>query len=95
MKYDYLIVGSGLFGCVFAHEMHKRGFKIKVIERNHLGGNIYCKNVEDINVHAYGAHIFTQMIKIWDYVNALTEFNRFTNSRWQYQKVKCITYLLI
>lgn len=59
MKYDYLIVGSGLFGCVFAHEMHKRGFKIKVIEkRNHIGGNIYCKEIEGINVHAYGAHIF-------------------------------------
>ncbi|MHC9514606.1 UDP-galactopyranose mutase [Enterobacter mori] len=82
MKYDYLIVGSGLFGCVFAHEMHKRGFKIKVIEkRNHIGGNIYCKDIEGINVHAYGAHIFhTNDKKIWDYVNTLTEFNRFTNS---------------
>ena len=82
MKYDYLIVGSGLYGCVFAHEMHKKGFSVKVIEkRSHLGGNIYCRNVNGINVHAYGAHIFHTNDKyIWDYVNNLVEFNRFTNS---------------
>ncbi|TDS88340.1 UDP-galactopyranose mutase [Rahnella sp. BIGb0236] len=82
MKYDYLIVGSGLFGCVFAHEMKKKGFAVKVIEkRNHLGGNIYCENIDGINVHKYGAHIFhTNDKNVWDYVNNLVEFNRFTNS---------------
>lgn len=82
MKYDYLIVGSGLFGSVFAHEATKRGKKCLVIEkRNHIGGNIYCENVEGINVHKYGAHIFhTNDKKIWDYVNSFVEFNRYTNS---------------
>lgn len=82
MKYNYLIVGSGLFGSVFAHEMHKRGFSVKIIEkREHLGGNVYCENIEGINVHKYGAHIFhTNDKKIWDYVNQFVEFNRFTNS---------------
>lgn len=79
---DYLIVGSGLFGSVFAYEANKRGFKVKIIEkRNHVGGNVYCENVEGINVHKYGAHIFhTNDKKIWDYVNSFVEFNRFTNS---------------
>lgn len=79
---DYLIVGSGLFGSVFAHEAKKRGFKVKIIEkRNHVGGNVYCENVEGINVHKYGAHIFHTNDKyIWDYVNSFVEFNRFTNS---------------
>ena len=79
---DYLIVGSGLFGSVFAHEANKRGFKVKVIEkRNHVGGNVYCESIEGINTHKYGAHIFhTNDKKIWDYVNQFVEFNRFTNS---------------
>lgn len=81
-KYDYLIVGSGLFGSVFAHEAKKKGKTCLVIDkRSHLGGNVYCENVEDINVHKYGAHIFhTNDKKIWDYVNNLVEFNRYTNS---------------
>lgn len=80
--YDYLIVGSGLFGAVFAHEASKRNKTCFVIDkRSHLGGNIFCKDIENINVHMYGAHIFhTNDKKIWDYVNRLTEFNRFTNS---------------
>ncbi len=82
MQYDYLIVGSGLFGCVFAHEANKRGKKCLVIDkRNHAGGNVYCENVEGINVHKYGAHIFhTNDKNIWDYVNSFVEFNRYTNS---------------
>ncbi|MEZ8086793.1 UDP-galactopyranose mutase [Vibrio sp. 1S139] len=82
MKYDYLIVGSGLFGAVFAHEAKKRGKSVKVIEkRDHIGGNVYCENIEDINVHKYGAHIFhTNDKKIWDYVNSFVEFNRYTNT---------------
>lgn len=82
MKVDYLIVGSGLFGAIFAYEMKKRGFNVKIIEkRSHVGGNIYCENIEGINVHKYGAHIFhTNDKHIWEYVNNLTEFNRFTNS---------------
>ncbi|TNT61552.1 UDP-galactopyranose mutase, partial [Escherichia coli] len=77
-----LIVGSGLFGSVFAFEANKRGYSVKVIEkRNHLGGNVYCENVAGINVHKYGAHIFhTNDKKIWDYVNELVEFNNFINS---------------
>ena len=80
--YDYLIVGAGLFGSVFAHEMTKKGKKCLVIDkRDHLGGNVYCENVEDINVHKYGAHIFhTSDKRIWDYVNSFVEFNRYTNS---------------
>ncbi|MEG2347703.1 MAG: UDP-galactopyranose mutase [Cetobacterium sp.] len=81
-KYDYLIVGAGLFGATFAHEANKRGKKCLVIDkRNHIGGNIYCKKVENINVHQYGAHIFhTSNKEIWDYVNSFVEFNRYTNS---------------
>ena len=81
-KYDYLIVGSGLFGSVFAHEAKKRGKTSLVIDRrNHAGGNVYCENVEGINVHKYGAHIFhTNDKQIWDYVNSFVEFNRYTNS---------------
>jgi UDP-galactopyranose mutase len=80
--YDYLIVGSGLFGAVFAHEAKKKGKRCLVIDkRNHSGGNIYCENVEGINVHKYGAHIFhTNDKPIWDYVNSFVEFNRYTNS---------------
>lgn len=81
-KYDYLIVGSGLFGSVFAHEATKKGKSCLVIDRrNHLGGNIYCENIEGINVHKYGAHIFhTNDKNIWDYVNSFVEFNRYTNA---------------
>ena len=82
MKYDYLIVGAGLYGAVFAHEAHKKGKKCLVIERrDHIGGNIYCEKLEDINVHKYGAHIFhTSNKKIWDYVNQFAEFNNYINS---------------
>lgn len=81
-KYDYLVVGAGLFGATFAYEANKRGKKCLVIDkRDHIGGNIYCKKIESINVHQYGAHIFhTSNKKIWDYVNSFVEFNRYTNS---------------
>lgn len=81
-KYDYLIVGSGLFGATFAHLAHKKGKRCLVIDkRPHLGGNVYCKNVEGIHVHVYGAHIFhTSNKKVWDFVNDITPFNRYTNS---------------
>ena len=81
-KYDYLIVGTGLFGATFAYEANKRGKNCLVIDkRDHIGGNIYCKKIENINVHQYGAHIFhTSNKKIWDYVNSFVEFNRYTNS---------------
>ena len=80
--YDYIIVGSGLFGSTFANLAHKDGKKVLVIERrNHIGGNIYTENVEGINVHRYGAHIFhTDYKDVWDYVNSFVEFNRYTNS---------------
>ncbi len=82
MKYDYLIVGSGLFGCVFAHEMTKKGKKCLVIERrDHIGGNVYTEEKENINVHKYGAHIFhTSNKEVWNYINQFAEFNRYTNS---------------
>lgn len=82
MKYDYLIVGSGLFGSVFAHEMTKKGKKCLIIEkRDTIGGNIYTEKQENINVHKYGAHIFhTSDDDIWNYVNQFIKFNRFTNS---------------
>ncbi len=81
-RYDYLIVGSGLFGATFAHLAHKQGKKCLVIDkRPHLGGNIYCENIEGINVHKYGAHIFhTSNKQVWDFVNSIVEFNRYTNS---------------
>ncbi|WP_434433828.1 UDP-galactopyranose mutase [Lactiplantibacillus paraplantarum] len=81
-KYDYLIVGAGLFGAVFAHEAALRGKRVKVIEkRNHIAGNIYTKEVDGIQVHQYGAHIFhTSDKQIWEYVNQFAEFNRYTNS---------------
>jgi UDP-galactopyranose mutase len=80
--YDYLIVGAGLFGATFAYEATKRGKKCLVIDkRNHIGGNIYTEEVEGINVHKYGAHIFhTNSKDIWEYVNQFAEFNRYTNS---------------
>lgn len=81
-KYDYLIVGSGLFGAVFAHEAVKRGKKCLVLEkREHTGGNIYCEEAEGITVHKYGPHIFhTSDIRVWEYVNSFCRFNRFTNT---------------
>lgn len=81
-KYDYLIVGSGLCGAVFAREAVKAGKKVLVVEkRSHIGGNIYTKEVEGINVHEYGAHIFhTNNKEVWQYVNQYAEFNRYTNS---------------
>lgn len=81
-SYDYLIVGSGLFGATFAHEATRCGKRCLVIEkRSQLGGNIYCENIEGINVHKYGAHIFhTNSREVWDYVNDIVPFNRYTNS---------------
>ena len=81
-KYDYLIVGSGLYGATFAHLATKQGKHCLVIDkRSHLGGNLYCENVEGINVHKYGAHIFhTNNKQVWDFVNSIVEFNRYTNS---------------
>jgi len=82
MKYDYLIVGSGLFGATFAYFAKQKGKRCLVIDkRPHLGGNIYCENIENINVHKYGAHIFhTNNKQVWDFVNSIVEFNRYTNS---------------
>ncbi len=81
MKYDYLIVGAGLFGATFAYLARKRGKRCLVIDkRSHTGGNIYCENVEGINVHKYGAHIFhTSDKEVWDFVNSIVPFNRYTN----------------
>ena len=81
-KYDYLIVGSGLFGATFAHLAHQQGKTCLVIDkRPQLGGNIYCENIEGINVHKYGAHIFhTSNKEVWNFVNSIVEFNRYTNS---------------
>lgn len=80
--FDYLIVGSGLFGATFAYQAKKAGKRCLVIDkRDHLGGNVYCENTEGINVHKYGAHIFhTSNKKVWDFVNSIVEFNRYTNS---------------
>ena len=82
MKYDYLIVGAGPFGAVFAHEAKKRGKRVLVIDkRSHTGGNMYCEKVEVINVHKYGAHIFhTSNKEVWDYVNQFCTFNNYINS---------------
>lgn len=82
MPYDYLIVGAGLFGATFAHEATGRGLKCLVIDRRpHIGGNVYCENIEGINVHKYGAHIFhTSDPETWKFVNDIVPFNRFTNS---------------
>ena len=82
MMYDYLIVGAGLYGAVFAHEMKARGKKVLVIDRRaHIAGNVYTENIEGIHVHQYGAHIFhTNNKKVWNYITQFAEFNRFTNS---------------
>ncbi len=79
--YDYLIIGSGLYGATFAHKAKQAGKKVLVIDkRPHIGGNVYCENIEGINVHKYGAHIFhTSNKKVWDFVNSIVEFNRYTN----------------
>ena len=81
-EYDYLIVGSGLFGAIFAYEANKKGKKCLVIDkRPNIAGNIYTENTQGINVHKYGAHIFhTSDKEIWDYINQFAEFNRYTNS---------------
>lgn len=80
-KYDYLIVGAGLYGATFAHLANKKGKRCLVIDkRQHAGGNIYCENIEGINVHKYGAHIFhTSDKEVWDFVNSIVPFNRYTN----------------
>ncbi|HIT82670.1 MAG TPA: UDP-galactopyranose mutase [Candidatus Avibacteroides faecavium] len=82
VHYDYLIVGSGLFGSTFAYRARNEGKRCLVIDRRpHLGGNVFCENVAGINVHKYGAHIFhTSNRKVWDFVNSIVEFNRYTNS---------------
>ena len=82
MKYDYLVVGAGLYGAVFAHEAKKKGKTCFVIDkRPHIGGNIYCEEIEGINVHKYGAHIFhTSNKMIWEYINQFAEFNHYVNS---------------
>lgn len=81
-QYDYLIVGAGIYGATFACMAHRQGKRCLVIDkRSHLGGNIYCENIEGINVHKYGAHIFhTSNKKVWEFVNSIVEFNRYTNS---------------
>ena len=80
--FDYLVVGAGLFGSVFAYEAHKRGKTVLVIDkRNHVAGNVYTENVNGVNVHKYGAHIFhTSNKEVWDYIQQFAEFNRYTNS---------------
>ena len=82
MKYDYIIIGAGLFGATFANLAYKEGKKVLVIDRrNHIAGNIYTEKIEGINVHKYGAHIFhTDYKDVWQYVNSFVEFNRYTNS---------------
>ena len=81
-QYDYLIVGAGLYGSTFAYQVKQAGKSCLVIDkRPHKGGNLYCENIKDINVHKYGAHIFhTNNKKVWDFVNSIVEFNRYTNS---------------
>ena len=81
-RFDYLLVGAGLYNAVFAHLATQAGKSCLVVEkRNHIGGNIYCEAVEGINVHKYGAHIFhTNNKKVWEYITQFAEFNRFTNS---------------
>lgn len=82
MRYDYLVVGAGLYGAVFAHEAKNKGYSVLVLDkRSHIGGNVYTEKIEGINVHKYGAHIFhTNNKRVWDYITQFAEFNRFTNS---------------
>src|SRR5574344_234389 len=81
-RYDYLLVGAGLYGAMMAWRLNDKGKKCLVIDRrSHTGGNIYCENTEGINVHKYGAHIFhPSNKKVWDFVNSIVPFNRYTNS---------------
>ena len=81
-EYDYLVVGAGLFGAVFVRQAIDTGKRCLVVDkRNHIGGNIYCEDMEGIHVHQYGAHIFhTDNKEVWDYVNRFVTFNRYTNS---------------
>ena len=81
-KYDYLLIGAGLYSAVFAYLATQAGKKCLVVEkRDHIGGNVYCETIEGIHVHKYGAHIFhTSNRKVWDFVNRFVEFNRYTNS---------------
>ena len=89
-KYDYLIVGSGLFGATFTHLAHKQGKTCLVIDkRPHLGGNIYCENIEGINVHKYGAHIFhTSNKEVWDFVNAIQPLHQLACGKLQRQALQ-------
>lgn len=82
MKYDYLVVGAGLYGAVFAQQAIAHGKSVLVVDRReHIGGNIYTENIEGINVHKYGAHIFhTNDKEVWDYITRFADFNRYTNS---------------
>ena len=97
MKYDYLIVGAGLFGAVFAREAMNRGKTCLVLDRrDHIGGNIYTEKVEDIQVHRYGAHIFhTSDKKVWDYINQYAEFNNYINSPVAVYKNELYPFILI
>ena len=97
MKYDYLIVGAGLYGAVFAHEAKKAGKKVLVIDRRpNIAGNVYTEPMEGIQVHKYGAHIFhTNNKEVWNYVNQFAEFNRFTNSPVRITMASCIPCRLI
>ena len=92
-KYDYILVGSGLYAGVFAWYARKNKKRCLVVEkRNHIGGNVYCEDVEGIHVHKYGAHIFhTGNRKVWEFVNSLAEFNRYTNSPVANYKARCTT----
>lgn len=96
MKYDYLVVGAGLYGSIFAHEA-KKGKRVLVVDkRSTIGGNIYTENVDGINVHVYGAHIFhTNNTKVWKYITQFAEFNRFTNSPWRTIRENYTVCLLI
>ena len=94
--YDYLIVGAGLFGSIFAYEANKKGKKVLVIDkRNHIAGNIYTEKIEGVQVHKYGAHIFhTNNKEVWDYIQQFATFNRFTYSPIANYKGNCIRCLL-
>ena len=97
-EYDFLIVGSGLYGAICAYELNKKGYKCLVAEkRSHIGGNIYTEEVEGINVHKYGAHIFhTSDKRIWEYVNKLAEFNNYINCPIYNNRIKfySISYII-
>ena len=97
MKYDFLIVGAGLFGSVFAHELKKSGKKCLIIDkRNHIGGNCFTENKDGINIHKYGPHIFhTNDKKIWDWINQFAEFNNYKHSPRVKYKDKILSYFEI